>query len=64
MESQPAQVRLTSGPSTCTSCGRVIGVYEPILVATPWGHVVETSLAQRREIDPDDDCYHPACYPW
>lgn len=64
MDSQPASLHLSSVPSTCTSCGLVIGVYEPMIVASPWGDVTETSLAQRREIHPDDECYHPACYSW
>jgi hypothetical protein len=64
MESQPTPLHLSSVPSTCTSCGRVIGVYEPMLVVSPWGDVTETSLAQRKEFDPDDERYHPACYSW
>jgi hypothetical protein len=64
MDSQPTPLHLSSVPSTCTSCGQIIGVYEPMLVVSPWGDVTETSLAQRNEVDPDDERYHPACYSW
>jgi hypothetical protein len=64
MDSETAPLHLSSVPSACTSCGRVIGVYEPMIVVSPWGDVAETSVAQCREIDPDADCYHPACYTW
>jgi hypothetical protein len=64
MPIQPAPSHPSSLRLSCVSCGRIIGVYEPMVVVSPWGDVSETSLAQRGEIDPDDECYHPACYPW
>ena len=64
MHSEPAPSPTPNVHSTCTSCGQVIGVYEPMIVVSPWGDVRETSVAQLREIHPDDHCYHPACYSW
>lgn len=64
MHSEPAPSPPPNVNSNCTSCGQVIGVYEPMIVVSPWGDVTETSVAQRREIHPDDECYHPACHEW
>lgn len=47
---------------TCTHCGDVIGVYEPLILAGD-GEVRETSLAaERYELSSRTVHYHRACY--
>jgi hypothetical protein len=51
-------------PPTCTACGDVIGVYEPIVARNEnGGVVVETSLAAEPGLEERGwACYHRACY--
>ena len=47
-------------PLRCAYCGKVIGVYEPMVVQVKGGWR-ETSLLNEQPEGPIGDCYHPTC---